>query len=117
MTRKELTQRGGNPAAKTIDFQWQTGKYTVYATHKYTKESGGAQDNQYSDLHLFIKEANESHSSDDAFVAIADGPYYNLPNTIRGATKIESLRQASNKRNVFACTMDDLSKLLARLQL
>lgn len=31
-----------NKETKSIDFMWNTGKYTFYATHKYTKSSGGA---------------------------------------------------------------------------
>ena len=116
MDRDELKKRGGNPKAKTIDFEWETGRYRVYASHKYTNESGGAQDNQYKDLHEFIKEANESNSADSVFVAIADGAYYDTRNEIRGLSKIQSLKRSADGRRVFACTIDELPEVLAALQ-
>ena len=67
-------------ATKSIDFYWtfrvsETISIQVYASHKYTGEGGGAQDNQRVDL---------EHSLDQArgldpkimFLAIADGNYY-----------------------------------------
>lgn len=63
--------------SKTLDFRWATGKYTVYATHKYTKEPGGGQDNQFKEvLELLKKFQNGSASEDCILFAIVDGPYY-----------------------------------------
>lgn len=48
------------PKAKTIDFEWDYKGYKIYASHKYTKDRGGAQDNQYKDLQEFIRQCRES---------------------------------------------------------
>ena len=115
MSREEAKKRGANPSPKPIDFQWKTGKHTVYASHKYTKESGGAQGKQYHELHSFIDDANHSNLKATAFIAIADGPHYDSTDSIRGKTRIESLRQACNRTSVFACRMEELQGILARL--
>ena len=67
---------GEKPEVKSIDIQWSFRGFRVYASHKYTNESGGAQDNQYIDLQLFLKEANRTRIKNIIFVAIADGDYY-----------------------------------------
>ena len=64
-------------SSKSIDFRWKQGQYTVYATHKYTKDSGGAQDNQFADARKSLE--NFLHADDQSiiFLAIVDGAYYN----------------------------------------
>ena len=39
---------------KSIDFEWVTNGKKVYATQKYTKDRGGAQDNQMNDVLSFL---------------------------------------------------------------
>lgn len=63
--------------SKTLDFRWKTGKYTVYATHKYTKESGGGQDNQFREVKELLKKFQTGSAGEDCVLfAIVDGPYY-----------------------------------------
>ena len=112
MAKGELRKRGGATNAKSIDFKWNTRGHKVYATHKYTLEGGGAQDNQYEDLHAFIAEANKSTASSTIFIAIADGPYYDTRDGNRKATRIGALRQAANVRNVFAGRSADVPGIL-----
>jgi len=63
-------------SSKSIDFMWRAGGHTIYFTHKYTNESGGAQDNQYKDIILFLTASRGSKDDDITFVAICDGDYY-----------------------------------------
>lgn len=68
--------------SKSIDFEW---KYvaesgdaiTFYATHKYTKNEGGGQDNQYNDVVEFMEASSSCSDNNVFFFAICDGPYYN----------------------------------------
>ena len=100
------------PKSKSIDFYWECGSKKFYAFHKYTKDSGGHQDNQYRDLQVFIGEANTSGIKDSYFLAIADGDYYSTNNGRARTTKIERLKQIANGKNVFAMTSDELPKFL-----
>lgn len=71
--------------AKSIDFEIRVGDKIVYATHKHTGSEGGAQDNQFNDVKQFILEVvhiKQSDLSDDYFVAILDGPYYQRYNRL-----------------------------------
>ena len=105
-------ERGADPRAKSIDFTWTYNDTRYYASHKYTKQIGGTQDNQYKDLQDFIQEANRSNLDNTIFLAIADGEYYNTNNGRRGTTKIGHLRESANQRRVFALTIDDLENFM-----
>ena len=61
----------------------------IYFSLKYTKDNGGAQDNQYGDLITFLKEGAKSKEKDVFFIAIADGEYYKKKET-KYAEKEES---------------------------
>ncbi len=108
--KKEALRMGTTAQAKTLDFSWKTGKSNIFASHKYTKSSGGAQDNQYNDLKDFISEANDSNLPDTIFLAIADGNYYQLFDTEARVKKIQRLKDLANRRNVFAVTSVELEK-------
>ena len=92
---------GGATEAKSIDFYWEYQDKKFYAFHKYTRESGGAQDNQYSDMKSFIENANNSANPTHFFFAIADGAYFDTQNGQAQISKIENLKQlANNQRGV-----------------
>lgn len=66
---------------KSIDFEIHTKGLVIYATCKYTKGNGGAQDNQYNDVKKYIKVCAEmvssrKHKDNERFIAIVDGSYY-----------------------------------------
>lgn len=62
---------------KSIDFHWKTGKFTVYATHKFTGESGGSQDSQANGVKESLQRFRQgSGFKNDVFLAIVDGDYY-----------------------------------------
>ncbi len=106
--RKDVHAAGASHTAKTIDFIWKYKDKQIYASHKYTKESGGAQDNQYRDLQEFIRQANESNLPNTFFLALADGEYYSGRDRGTDTTKIERLRKLANRTNVFAITTTEL---------
>ena len=115
---KEEKERSGSIAqAKTIDFKWEFIGKTFYASHKYTKESGGSQGSQYKDLRSFIIEANKSVKKDIFFIAIADGEYYHQLDKEAGVKRIQRLKnEANNKVRVYACTINELEKLLENIR-
>ena len=113
MSDRKMKEQGGSSKCKSLDFKWKYEGLIFYASHKYTKESGGSQDNQYKDLHNFIKEANDIARPAQVFVALADGAYYNTKNSTRGMTKLESLkREANPQKRVYAGRTSDLLKLM-----
>lgn len=114
-SRKDVRRRGATMTAKTIDFMWEYKGKKIYASHKYTKQSGGAQDNQYRDLQEFIRQANESNLPNTYFLAIADGKYYALTDSGTNAPKIERLKNLANRRNVFALTTGDVEGWMKEL--
>lgn len=102
------------PKTKTLDFKWDYNGYSIYASHKYTKDTGGAQDNQYKDLQDFIRESKDTNLSRTIFVAIADGDYYLNRNGRAGTTRIEHLKSLCTNK-VVACRMENLKQKLDML--
>lgn len=102
------------PSGKTLDFKWEYKNYTIYASHKYTKDTGGAQDSQYKELQEFIKECRDTKLSKTIFIAIADGDYYFTENGRAGTTKIEHLKSLCTQKTI-ACRMENLKSELDTL--
>ncbi|MDA7962929.1 MAG: hypothetical protein MPK36_10255, partial [Gammaproteobacteria bacterium] len=46
---------GKEVPGKTLDFQWKSGGKTYYPMHKYTKERGGSQDNQFHEMRELMR--------------------------------------------------------------
>ena len=103
------------PSCKSIDFYWEFNNKKIYAYHKYTKDSGGHQDNQYEDLKKFIDVCNSSSMRNVRFLAIADGAFYNTQNGKANTTKIKRLKDLANERNTFALTSYELVEWLKKL--
>lgn len=110
--KKEL--KGMRPESKSIDFSWKYDRRNFYASHKYTNESGGAQDNQYRDVQRFIEDANKIGGR-DIFVAIVDGEYYNTWDSQAEMTRRKRLEQMANQNNVFVKSIDELEEFLSGL--
>jgi hypothetical protein len=99
-------------AGKTVDFKWDTDGYKCYASHKYTKDGGGAQDNQYKDLRDFMKNSRQNNDVNIRFFAICDGEYYQHKDS-NGYTKIEILNRDFDKKDkLIALSIDDLFNYL-----
>lgn len=99
--------------AKSVDFYWECGDKKFYVFHKYTRQTGGAQDNQYADIRSFITSANDSSSDKNFFIAIADGAYFDTKNGHDDESKINSLKRLSNSgKGVYAVKINELNELL-----
>ena len=70
----------------------------VYITQKYTRSTGGAQDNQYADVVDFLSKGSKKHN----VAAIIDGSYWD--NSKRQELKIFF----SDNNNVQVLSMDDI---------
>lgn len=110
--KKKKEIKGMKPESKSIDFGWKYGGRNFYASHKYTNESGGAQDNQYRDVQRFIEDANRV-GGQDIFVAIVDGEYYNTWDSQANMTRRKRLEQMANQHNVFVKSTDELKQFLS----
>lgn len=101
---------------KSIDFRWsltREGKvFTVYATHKHTKDEGGSQDNQHADVRLFLEAAQRCADPNVLFIAICDGPYY-LRASTPGRTRLNELKSNYGRRRVRACNIAALPEVYA----
>ncbi|MCL2844069.1 MAG: hypothetical protein FWE23_01250 [Chitinivibrionia bacterium] len=97
---------------KSIDFAWKVGDYLFFASHKYTKDSGGAQDNQYADIQEFLRHARDNNYKKHIFLAICDGKYYLQKDAQTGSeTKIERLKKLTCQ-NSFVITIEELERFL-----
>lgn len=65
---------------KTLDFEWVSGGKTCYAMHKYTKDSGGAQDNQFNEMKELMLRFLRCSDTGIGLMVIADGEYYQRNN-------------------------------------
>lgn len=72
----EIRKGMRNPPSKSLDFRWRTGETEFFASHKYTKESGGNQDSQFKEMVTLLDHFHNSAEEEKALVIIVDGPYY-----------------------------------------
>lgn len=92
-------------AVKSIDFKITLVDGTVIlASHKYTKDKGGAQDNQKNDLLNFIRQA-KAYKGKYVMMAIADGAYY------REAVIWGQLEHAARDSDVKVCNMENFEEV------
>ncbi len=115
LSTEEIKKRNIYPPCKSIDFSWKYKNNDFYVYHKYAKDSGGHQDNQYQDLQCFIEEANKVKIQNTFFLAVADGEFWNTMNGKARMTKIERLRTLVNNTTVFALQSSDLITLLGNI--
>ena len=70
----------GTANIKSLDcyfyYEYKNKKLEFYTSNKYTKNSGGAQDNQFNDLKEFMNEARNVTDKNIFLMAVADGEYY-----------------------------------------
>ncbi|MXZ16948.1 MAG: hypothetical protein F4Y81_01795 [Rhodothermaceae bacterium] len=107
----DLRQGKKPPGIKSLDFKWKTGNYTIYASHKYTKEGGGNQDSQFNEVLQLLKHFQQrSNGKYDVVLAIVDGPYFT-------ETKMEQLYTFERMRPPYskALPIQDVPDFLANL--
>lgn len=114
MNATDFSKAGGSVEVKTIDFRWEyEGRY-FYASHKYTKESGGSQGLQYIELQQFIKLANMCGAENRYFIAIADGPYYDGFEGKGKKTRMKRLQELTTD-HTRACHIGALENVMAQI--
>lgn len=62
--------------AKSVDFVFDKDGVKYYATQKYTREAGGAQDNQKVEVKHFLNVVRKHMKENEKAVAILDGAYW-----------------------------------------
>ena len=97
---------------KSLDFTWVAGDTDIicFAAHKFTRESGGHQDNQFNELIRLLQAFKGCNDKTIALFAICDGPYYN-------ARTLSILRQhvQNEPPYSFACPVGDVPKNVEKL--
>lgn len=100
---------------KSIDFTWNTSKYKFYASHKYTNDEGGAQDNQYKDIQDFLNHARDCNEKNVIFLAICDGDYYLRKDAKTGDTsRLDRLQRLTDNKTSFVLNINDLASFLQK---
>lgn len=106
-----------NDHGKSIDFKWNYNRgsltFTVFVTHKHTKEEGGSQDNQFADVKRFLQDTQQAHNDNQLFLAICDGDYYQRPYDSR-PSRLQALQEDYPGRRSYACSIEQLPSILAR---
>ena len=95
--------------SKALDFRWTYNGTIFYAMHKYTKESGGDQDNQFKEMEELLGNFYRATNPSNVLVVIVDGPYYT-------EKKIEELRNITRKSSPmsFAVHIEDIPAILKK---
>ena len=112
-----LTEEQANVSSstvKSIDFEWkylnQVGDIIqCYASHKYTNDEGGGQDNQYKDIISFLENSQKHKSTNTFFYAICDGKYYQRA-TNGYMTRMEYLNNTYRGNRTIALTINDIEQ-------
>jgi hypothetical protein len=115
LSKREIKKQNLDAACKSIDFYWEYNGKKIYAYHKYAKEPGGHQDNQYEDLLKFIQVSNSLKIDNAIFLAIADGEYFNSNDGKVDKKRIDNLRNTANKKNTFGLTSEEIKTILSNL--
>lgn len=108
ISKEEHSQLGAT--SKSLDFCWETGNTTFYATHKYTNDTGGSQDHQFNEVINFVRNASLFKDNNIYFLAVCDGRYYDVLN-YKGATRLSYLKSLS-AGNCQALQCNDIDAFL-----
>ena len=96
--------------AKSLDFKWTTNNIQCYASHKYTKESGGFQDSQYKEQLSLLRNFQRRTQGSIAFFVICDGKFYDK-------NKMQQLRSLTRLHEPysFSCHVEEVVTKLERI--
>ena len=102
---KLVHKKEENQKVKSADFY--NSQLDTYVFAKYTHEEGGSQDNQYSDVVMFIEGVDkylECYPCKTQFLILTDGEYYTLE-------RIQSLSSVvKHKENIHVTNCDAILK-------
>ena len=99
------------PKPKSIDFQWKFKVKTTqfYAFHKYIKESGGAQDNQFNDIvYAILNAQNKTSKTKHKILFICDGDYFT-------EDKLNKLKAMIKNKNHIILSINELKNYLMKI--
>ncbi|MBP5835829.1 hypothetical protein [Candidatus Phytoplasma meliae] len=107
--KKEINQYTSSKG-KSIDFSFKYKDFEVmfYVFHKYTKESGGSQDNQKNDVKISIEEAKtdtKEYNENIMVLFVCDGEYYN-------EYKMQELKKTATQDNLKVLKSNELQSFL-----
>ncbi|PWV43541.1 hypothetical protein [Candidatus Phytoplasma asteris] len=107
--KKEINQYISSKG-KSIDFSFKYKDLEIifYVFHKYTKESGGSQDNQKNDVKISIEEAKtdtQKYNKNIMILFICDGDYYS-------EYKMKELKKVANQQNLKVLSSNELQFFL-----
>lgn len=106
----EIQEGRGRAPGKSLDFRWITGGKTCVASHKYTEQEGGAQDQQFNEMLELLKRFRNCAQTDYVLIVIVDGAYY----TEKKMQQLQNLIR-SDKLRSFAVHIEQVPKILAEL--
>ncbi|MDR3049154.1 MAG: hypothetical protein LBV16_04865 [Elusimicrobiota bacterium] len=92
---------------KALDFHWKTKDKMFYASHKYTKDSGGAQDNQFNEQAALLRKFKENSVHNEYLFIICDGKYYT-------ENKIKHLKELTSDRS-FVVRIEEVVSVVEKI--
>ena len=95
--------------AKSVDFDLVVDSKRFVISHKYTDSEGGSQDNQFTDVQLFLQECKGWKESNTFAIAVVDGEYY------KRFGRLNFLKNNYETSKVFVTTSDKLESLIKSL--
>ena len=106
----EIRIGGENAPGKSLDFRWTVGEITYLASHKYTKESGGAQDQQFAEMLSLLRRFQNCQQKGYVLIVIVDGTYYT-------GRKMQALQNATRDHDPrsFASHIENVPDIINRL--
>ena len=113
----KIKNEKGTANIKSLDcyfcYEYHNKKLDFYTSNKYTKSSGGAQDNQFNDLQEFMKEARDVTDKNIFLIAVADGDYYQRKQD-EFKTKIQYFNERYKGTRVIATTSNEILEIIIR---
>lgn len=92
--------------SKSVDFMVEVEGTKFYICHKYTKQEGGSQDNQYADIQSVMLQGRGCQKGH--VIAVCDGEYYT-------PERMAHLNKHFTTKRVHVCTSEVLDTLIASL--
>lgn len=111
VTNDGIIQEGkGKAPGKSLDFRWITKGKTCFASHKYTDQKGGSQDQQFEEMEYLLKRFRDCEEKNYVLIVIVDGAYY----TDEKMQKLRRLTRNDELRS-FVAHIEQVPGILAEL--
>lgn len=109
-TDGEIRKGKDGAPGKSLDFRWTTKERTFLASHKYTRESGGSQDQQFNEMRDLLRRFLNCRQRNHVLMVIVDGAYYTV-------SKMHDLRNITRTHDPlsFAVHIEQVPGILDQL--